>query len=58
MHGLRDLTFQWPLNLWLLLLVPLLALTYFGLTARRRQSARHYAGFATAQRAAANAFWN
>ncbi|HEX4327628.1 MAG TPA: VWA domain-containing protein [Burkholderiales bacterium] len=46
MPQLRELTFIWPLMLWLLLLVPLLVLAYLRLAARQRLAARNLAKLA------------
>ena len=43
MIDLRHLSFVWPLMLWFLLLVPLLAWSYLRLLRRRREAARRYA---------------
>ena len=44
----RDLTFIWPLLLWLLLLTPLLVWWYVRIDAKQRLTARRYAQLATA----------
>lgn len=41
-----ELTFQWPMMLWLLACVPALACLYAWLLARRRKAAAHYASLA------------
>ncbi|MEP7083956.1 MAG: VWA domain-containing protein [Betaproteobacteria bacterium] len=46
MYQVRDLVFQWPLMLWLMALLPLLALFYFQLQARQQKFARRYANLA------------
>ncbi len=46
MYQVRDLVFQWPLMLWLLLLLPLLILFYFQLQARQKKFARRFANLA------------
>ncbi len=43
MIDLRHLSFIWPLMLWFLLLVPVLAWSYLRLLRRRREAARRYA---------------
>lgn len=47
MYQMRELVFQWPMMLWLLVLVPILVLLYFRLLARQRRVARHFATLAT-----------
>lgn len=46
MYQVRDLVFQWPMMLWLMALLPLLALFYFQLQARQQKFARRYANLA------------
>lgn len=46
MPQLRELSFTWPLMLWLLLVVPLLVLAYARLMARQRRAARQLAKLA------------
>ena len=43
MIDIRHLSFVWPLMLWFMLLVPLLAWSYLRLLKRRREAARRYA---------------
>lgn len=43
MYHVRDLTFQWPMLLWLLALVPLLVVFYLRLLARQRRIAQRFA---------------
>ena len=43
MYNFRELTFLWPMLLWLLVLVPLLVALYWRLLARQRRVARRYA---------------
>ena len=45
----RSITLAWPLMLWLLVLVPLVAAAYWTLLARRRRNALHYAKLAPAE---------
>jgi Ca-activated chloride channel family protein len=42
MVQMRELTFQWPMLLWLLVLVPLLVLGYLRLLARQQRFAQHF----------------
>lgn len=42
-----SVTFHWPAMLWLLAIVPVLAVSYLRLVARRRQAASHYTGLET-----------
>jgi Ca-activated chloride channel family protein len=46
MFQVRELTFQWPLLLWLLGLVPVLVVFYLRLLARQRRVARRFASLA------------
>ena len=48
MPDLGTLTFQWPMMLWLLVAVPLMALLYLALLARRRRTAARYASLVAA----------
>lgn len=48
MAQLGTITFLWPLMLWLLVIVPLVALAYVWLIARRRRVARRYASLVIA----------
>lgn len=47
-YGLRALTFQWPVMLWLLTMLPLLAVFYRRRIAHRRQADLRYSGLAPA----------
>ncbi len=47
MYQVRDLTFQWPMLLWLLVLVPVLVVFYLRLLARQRRVARRFASLTT-----------
>lgn len=47
MYAIRNLTFLWPTLLWLLVLVPLLALYYGWLRVRQRRVAERYANLTT-----------
>jgi Ca-activated chloride channel homolog len=46
MHQMRDLTFQWPMMLWLLVLAPVLVVFYLRLLARQRRVALRFASLA------------
>ena len=46
MYQIRDFAFQWPLLLWLLLLVPALVWAYYRLLARQRRIARRFGSLA------------
>ncbi|MBK8738936.1 MAG: VWA domain-containing protein [Betaproteobacteria bacterium] len=48
MYQLRNFAFQWPLMLWLLILVPLLGIFYMRLLARQRRIAQRFGSLALA----------
>ena len=52
MPQLRDITFLWPLMLWLLLLLPVLVLVYLRLSRRSSAAARQLARLSSVQTSA------